>query len=113
MESTVSRATTLKALCLLAVPLLPAGCTSLGDYTSDAFDPGRASQTAFLADAAQCEAAAEGDRSWTAPRHHRLGCRAARVVQPCYAACMAREGYALRGPSADAPFPYAVDPWPG
>jgi hypothetical protein len=100
-------------MALLAVGLLLCGCTSYGDYTSDAFDPGRASQARFSADAAECQNQAEIKRSYTirgiagthASRHE--------LFNQAFVGCMQGEGYALRGSTLQAPIPYDVNPWPG
>jgi hypothetical protein len=103
----------LERLALLVAGLMLGGCTSYGDYTSDAFDPGRANQTRFSADAAECQNQADIKRSYTIPGI--AGTHASRheLFNQAFAGCMQSEGYALRGSTLEAPIPYDVNPWPG
>ncbi len=97
----------------VGVALLLAGCDSLGDLTSDAFDPGNTTQGRFTMDSAQCQAAAEGPRSYDirgiagthAERHE--------IFNRAYTACMRRLRYVRRDWSPDIAVPYQVDPFPG
>jgi hypothetical protein len=104
---------TSKPFAVLGIGLLLCGCTSYGDYTSDAFDPGAANQTRFLSDAAECQNQADIERSYTIPGI--AGTHASRheLFNAAFAACMQHEGYALRGSTLEAPIPYDVNPWPG
>jgi hypothetical protein len=93
--------------------LLLCGCTSYGDYTSDAFDPGHANQARFSADAAECQNQAEIDRSYTIRGIAGTHVERHDLYNRALVSCMQREGYALRGSTVRAPIPYEVDPWPG
>lgn len=103
----------LERCAILAAALTLCGCTSYGDYTSDAFDPGGVSQTRFTTDAAACESQAEIKRSYSLPGI--VGTHVSRheLFNQTFAVCMRSEGYALRGSTLDAPIPYDVNPWPG
>lgn len=87
------------------------GCTSFGDYTSDAFDPGAASHERFEMDSARCQAQAEDSRSYnirgiagTHIERHQLFNRA-------FVVCMRATGYALRDWSLDIAVPYSIKPF--
>ena len=85
------------------------GCESYGDLTSDAFDPGNASQSAFTLDAANCAATAEYPRNYdesgiwgdSGERH--------RIYNHAYTMCMAKLGYQRRDVSGKFPAPYTFD----
>ncbi|MEJ0024441.1 MAG: hypothetical protein WDN01_00315 [Rhizomicrobium sp.] len=96
-----------------AVCLLLAGCESYGDLTSDAFEPGAASQSRFTFDSADCEARAGVARNYDI--HGIAGTHAERheMFNRVYTACMGAAGYARRDWSPDIAFPYKVDPTPG
>ncbi len=102
-----------RALAIAACALLLAGCESFGDLTSDAFDPGKSSQSRFLRDSALCKDRAEVKRSYEfagiagshAERHE--------IFNRAYTACMVANGYPPRDRTLDPTFPYNVDPWPG
>jgi len=103
----------LRTALLVAAAVLLAGCESYGDLTSDAFDPGSTSQSAFAFDSAQCQSRANDARNYevrgitgTHVERHLLFNRA-------YIACMRKAGYARRDWSPDVADPYAVDPTPG
>lgn len=98
---------------VLCAGLLLCGCTSYGDYTSDAFDPGSADQARFTADAAECQNQAEIGRSYTIRGIAGTHVERHELFNQAFAGCMQSEGYALRGSTVDAPIPYDVDPWPG
>ncbi|HWD29333.1 MAG TPA: hypothetical protein VG387_19325 [Rhizomicrobium sp.] len=98
-----------RVLLLAALAAALAGCQSYGDLTSDAFNPGKASQTQFSMDAAGCAAAAEYPRNYDAvgiwgdneTRHE--------VYNRAYTVCMAKLGYARRDWSGKYPAPYRFD----
>jgi hypothetical protein len=99
------------ALVLFAATLLY-GCESYGNLTSDAFDPGSASQSRFAFDAAECGAQARVARDYglygitgTHTDRHEVYNRALTV-------CMRAAGYARRDWSPDIPSHYDVDPTP-
>ncbi len=89
------------------------GCESYGDLTSDAYDPGRASQTRFSMDSAECQSEAndvrdfeiEGITGTHEDRHE--------IFNNVFARCMHRDGYVRRDWSLGVPDPYAFDPTPG
>ncbi|HEY4943221.1 MAG TPA: hypothetical protein VII56_17460 [Rhizomicrobium sp.] len=96
---------------LLACAFVLAGCESIGDLTSDAFDPGNAAQSTFTLDSAACAANADIRRGYDirgiagthAERHE--------IFNRAYTACMQRRGYARRDWAPN--IPYIIDPMPG
>jgi hypothetical protein len=97
------------ALCAAAVL---GGCESYGNLTSDAFDPGNASQSRFTFDAGQCAAQAQISRDYGL--HGITGTHTDRheIYNHALAACMQGAGYARRDWSPAVPSPYSVDPTP-
>ena len=100
------------ALVLAAAALL-AGCESYGDLTSDAFEPGRASQSRFTFNSADCEAKAEVARNYDLRGIDGTHTERHEIYNRAYAACMRAAGYARRDWSPDLPNPYHIDPTPG
>ncbi len=99
---------------LLAVACVAlAGCESYGDLTSDAFDPGNASQTRFTFDSAECEAKAETARSYDVRGIAGTHTERHEIFNGAYVRCMRGAGYARRDWSPDIPDPYKIDPTPG
>jgi hypothetical protein len=91
--------------------LLVSGCESYGDLTSDAFDPGKADQSRFLADSAQCQQQAEQKRSYDIPGIEATHAGRHEIFNRAYISCMQGNGYVRRDWT---PYmPYSVDPWPG
>jgi hypothetical protein len=96
---------------LVACGLLLGGCESYGDLTSDAFYPGRATQTQFLTDGATCGVQAD------IPRNYEItgieGTHVARheIYNRAFTQCMQAHGYARRDLTPN--IPYDIDPWPG
>ncbi len=103
----------LKACALIAGVLLLAGCESFGDLTSDAFDPGAATQSKFVFDNEHCRAAAEEYISYDI--HGITGSHTDRheMFNSAYTHCMKQNGYARRDGLPNITVPYDVDPWPG
>ena len=101
-----------RAAAFAAALLLLAGCDSLGNLTSDAFDPGGATQSRFVLDSAQCGAKAanrlDNDITGIAGTHAERHAMYNRV----YTDCMQGYGYARRSWSPAIPIPYAIDPTP-
>jgi hypothetical protein len=88
------------------------GCESYGDLTSDAFDPGTASQSRFTLDAAECRADAEIPRSYDL--HGIGGTHVERheIYNRAFTQCMTAAGYTRRDWSPDIADPYKIDPTP-
>lgn len=92
--------------------LLLAGCDGIGDLTSDAYDPGDATQSRFTVDSEDCQAGANTVRNYNiygvtgthAERHE--------IFNRAYARCMQKAGYARRDWSPEIADPYAIDPLP-
>ena len=100
-----------KCLALAAAVLL-AGCESFGDLTSDAYDPGAATQSRFTVDEAQCRARGNDARDLTAEGATGTHQERHEIFNRAYARCMAQSGYARRDWSPDIPSHYDVDPTP-
>ena len=103
----------LKAALLIAACIALAGCESYGDLTSDAFEPGAATQTRFTFDSADCQAKAANARDYNI--HGIAGTHTERheIFNRAFVACMKAAGYARRDWSPDIPDPYMIDPTPG
>jgi hypothetical protein len=101
-----------RALVLFACGLLLAGCESYGDLTSDAFDPGGATQSKFAFDNGHCQAAATDELSYNMRGIMGTHVERHEMYNRVYTRCMQRNGYARRN-GLDIAVPYDVDPWPG
>ena len=101
-----------KSLALVGAVFLLTGCESFGDLTSDAFDPGTATQSRFQLDDAQCRAQGDQARDSTLPGIDGTHQERHQIFNRAYARCMAQSGYARRDWSPDIPNPYDVDPTP-
>ena len=97
---------------LAGAVFLLAGCESFGDLTSDAFDPGTATQSRFQLDDAQCRAKGDVERSSTLLGITGTHQERHQIFNRAYARCMAQSGYARRDWSPDIPDPYHIDPTP-
>ncbi|MEI9886547.1 MAG: hypothetical protein WDN08_08595 [Rhizomicrobium sp.] len=101
-----------RAVGIAAAALLLAGCDSIGELTSDAFDPRGATQSRFTLDSADCAAAAgvridtdiRGIAGTHVERHE--------MFNRIYTDCMRRSGYVRRDWSPDIAIPYTIDPTP-
>jgi hypothetical protein len=102
-----------KVLALFACSLLLAGCESFGDLTSDAFDPGAATQSKFIFDNEHCKAAAEDLLSYDTRGITGTHIDRHEMYNRAYAGCMQKNGYARRDGLPNITVPYDVDPWPG
>ena len=100
-------------LIAIACAALLAGCESYGDLTSDAFDPGAASQSRFTLDSADCEAAAGDVRDYQTDGIEGTHAERHEMFNRAYVVCMHRLGYARRDWSPDIPNPYRMDLTPG
>jgi hypothetical protein len=97
------------ALLIATLAACLAGCESYGDLTSDAFEPGTASQSRFTLDAADCAADANYPRNYdevgiwsdSGARHE--------IFNHAYTICMAKLGYPRRDVSVKFPAPYTFD----
>jgi hypothetical protein len=98
---------------VLALAVVLAGCESYGDLTSDAFDPGSASQSKFTLDSADCAARAGSARDYNTFAIAGADANQHVVFNRAYAACMATDGYARRDWSPKIPLPYKIDPTSG
>jgi hypothetical protein len=103
----------LRRVLLAAVCLVLAGCDSYGDLTSDAFEPGGATQTRFTLDSADCQAKADIARSYDIRGIAGTHVERHEIFNRAYVACMRAAGYARRDWSPDIPDPYSIDPTPG
>ena len=101
-----------KAFALIAGVLLLAGCESYGDLTSDAFDPGRATQSKFVFDNDHCRASAEEKISYEMSAIFGTHVERHQIYNRTYTLCMKANGYARRD-GLDIAVPYDVDPFPG
>lgn len=101
-----------KYLALVGAVLLLAGCESFGDLTSDAFDPGAATQSRFLLDDARCRDQGNILRSSTIRGIDGTHQERHQMFNRAYARCMAQSGYARRDWSPDIPSTYDIDPTP-
>ena len=100
-----------RAIPALALFLL-CGCESYGDLTSDAFDPGTASQSRFTLDSAECKAEAEIPRSYEPRGIYGTHTERHEIYNRAFADCMAAAGYARRAWSPNVPNPYSINPTP-
>ncbi|HJW41096.1 MAG TPA: hypothetical protein VJ476_07695 [Rhizomicrobium sp.] len=98
---------------VLPLVLLLGGCESYGDLTSDAFDPGGASQSRFTLDSADCAARANIARDYDVRIIAGTHAESHEAFNRAYAACMTGEGYGRRDWSPKIPLPYKIDPMPG
>ncbi len=103
----------LRRALLIAACIALAGCESYGDLTSDAFEPGGASQSRFTLDSADCQAKAEVSRSYGIRGIEGTHTERHEIFNRAYAACMKAAGYARRDWSPDISDPYKIDPTPG
>jgi hypothetical protein len=88
------------------------GCESYGDLTSDAFEPGAASQSRFTLDASECKAEAEIPRSYDPHGIYGTHTERHEIYNQAFARCMSAAGYARRDWSPDVPNPYSIDATP-
>jgi hypothetical protein len=102
-----------RAFGLLICTLLLSGCESYGDLTSDAFDPGGATQTRFTRDSADCQAHAEIPRSYEIQGVAGTHVERHEIYNRAFTACMQADGYARRDWSPNIAVPYDINPWPG
>jgi hypothetical protein len=87
-----------------------AGCTSYGDYTSDAFDPDGATQEHFTMDSARCRDKAEVRRSYDIRGIAGTHVERHEIFNRAYVTCMKANGYALRDWSPDIAVPFDIKP---
>ena len=99
-----------RAVAIAAILLLGA-CESFGDLNSDTFDPGRATQSAFALDSAQCRARAEDRQDYNGTAVDASDEEWHEMFNQAYAACMQADGYVRRDWSPTIPVPYDVR-WP-
>jgi hypothetical protein len=97
---------------LTLVLLALCGCESYGDLTSDAFDPGAASQSRFALDSAECKAEAELPRSYDPRGIYGTHVERHEIYNRALVHCMAAAGYARRDWSLQMPDTFSVDPTP-
>jgi len=98
---------------LIAACIALAGCESYGDLTSDAFEPGNATQARFILDSADCQARAENSRSYDVRGITATHAERHEIFNAAYADCMKAAGYPRRDWSPEIPDPFAIDPTPG
>jgi hypothetical protein len=101
------------AAALFACAFLLTACESIGDLTSDAFDPGSAMQSKFTLDSADCAAAAGRRRDYTLPGITGTHVERHEIFNGAMTACMQAKGYVRRDWSPNIAVPYSIDPFPG
>jgi len=99
-------------LALAACALVLGGCESLGDLTSDAFEPGAASPSRFELDSGDCTDQANTARNFEIAGITGTHAERHEIFNRAFTQCMRKYGYIRRGFSPDVPDPYAVDPFP-
>ncbi|HEY0106962.1 MAG TPA: hypothetical protein VGB91_12835 [Rhizomicrobium sp.] len=95
------------------IAALLAGCDSVGDLNSDAFDPGDASQTRFTFASDHCAEQAAQRRDYDIRSIGATHAERHEIYNRAYSACMTANGYVRRGWSPDILDPYTIDPLRG